>query len=197
MRIDNLLSAMSLALWAAMSASAVAHPDIAASARLSFEMQERRLVAMSELLVFDKTTSQRLAARFDSNGDGGLSEAEHGNLGREVLGRLSEHAFFTELSLDGSDFALPDPEPGNLRFDGGLLQLRLTFRLHDPLDLRGRNLSVLLRDRDLVIAFGLEAAPPAISGGEADGCSARVEERSDQAYFGGLVTPNVVTLTCR
>lgn len=189
--------AMTLGLLAAWVASASAHPDIAASARLSFEMQGQRLLAMSELLVFDAATSGRVAARFDVDGDGSLSPTERETLLGELFARLEDRGFFAEVSLAGKRLQLPTPAVIDWRFEGSYLQLRLAFRFTTPPDLANRTLDVLVRDRDLIIAFNLDPAAPVIAGGEANGCTTVVEKRQGEAYFGGLVTPSVVTLTCR
>ena len=188
--------AMTLGLLAAGVAPASAHPDIAVSARLSFEMQGQRLLALSELLVFDAATSRRLAARFDLDGDRSLSAAERETLIGELLARLEDCGFFTEISIADTRLELPAPVVTDWRFEGNYLQLRLAFRFATPPDLAARSLDVLLRDRDLIIAFNLDPTAPVMSGGEATGCTAVVTKRPDEAYFGGLVTPSVVTLTC-
>lgn len=193
----SLGSRLALAMFVVGTAGpALAHPDIAASVAVAFEVREEQMLALSERIVFDDATSQRVSRRFDTDGDGLLSQGEMTELSAELQHRLRARAFYTELSLDKAPLDLPEAVEVAVRFDGANLALQITLRPPTPLDLKGRTLGVLLRDRDLTIAFSLSKVPPVISG-IAGACTARVEQRPDETYFGGLVTPDAVMLTCR
>ncbi|KQW31677.1 hypothetical protein ASE36_05450 [Rhizobium sp. Root274] len=192
-----LFAALSL-LSAPSATPAFAHPDMAASVRLSFEMEQTRLTGLAERLVFDAATSRRLVTRFDIDDDGELSDGERGNLENELLTRLAERQFFTELSLDGEQLVLPDPTGAVVRLDAGYVELQLQFRFASPKDLTLAMFGVLMRDRDLAIVFGMDPVTPAIlSGTPSEVCVTGMQQPHDQAYFGGLVIPTMVTLTCR
>jgi ABC-type uncharacterized transport system substrate-binding protein len=180
------------------SSAVFAHPDIAVSVRLTFAVQGSRLASLSQQLVFDVATSRRLLARFDTDRNGMLSATEEAALADELLSRLLEHDAYTELTLDHHRLVAPDPKVSEVRLQNGLLVLRLDFRFAEAPDVGIATLGVLMRDRDLVIAFRPDPAMPAIVASEnAADCVTRVERRPDEAYFGGLVTPSVVTLRCR
>lgn len=186
---SSLLSAMT---------PAAAHPDIAASVRLTFELDGKALTGFSERLVFDAASSRRLVSRFDADRDGTLSQPERDALASELLDRLGAQHFYTELSLNGEGLSLSQPAAADLEIRDGFVDLHLHFRFASPADLRNFDLGVLIRDRDLVIAFGFDPRQSVIVSQKNGGaCATRIEARPDEAYFGGLVTPSVVTLTCR
>ncbi|TPP09903.1 DUF1007 family protein [Rhizobium glycinendophyticum] len=194
-----MFAALSLLAALPLSTSpAFAHPDMAASVRLSFAMEQSRLTGLAERLVFDATTSRRLLTRFDVDDDGELSDVERGNLEDELLTRLTERHFFTELSLDGEQLILPAPSGAVVRLNAGYVELQVEFRFASPNDLNSATFGVLMRDRDLAIVFRLDPVTPAIlSGTPSAVCVTGMQQRRDQAYFGGLVIPTMVTLTCR
>lgn len=177
---------------------AVAHPDLAVSVRLAFAVEGTRLTGFSQRLVFDAATSRRLLGRFDADRDAKLSATEYRALADEALPRLSERNAYTELTLDGRSLSVPEPTISDVRLHEGYLELRLEFRFAEAPDLRAATLGVLMRDRDLVIAFRPDPGTPAIiAPDDAGACVTGVELRPEEAYFGGLVTPSVVTLTCK
>ena len=188
---------MACALFGSVS-TAAAHPDIAVSVRLTFAMESTRLIGFSQRLVFDAATSRRLLGRFDADHDGTLSSTEFDALAAEILPRLSERNAYTELTLDHRSLPVPDPAVSELRLHEGYLELGLDFRFAEAPDLHAATLGMLMRDRDLVIAFRPDPATLAIIAPDnKDGCVTGVEQRPDLAYFGGLVTPSVVTLSCK
>ncbi|PYB77459.1 DUF1007 family protein [Rhizobium wuzhouense] len=197
MRRLSIFAAISSVVFG-LAGAVAAHPDIAASVRLIFALEGTRLTGLTERLAFDAATSARLLARFDADRDGVLSDAEVSLLADELLPRLAERNAYTELRLDGRSLSLPEPAISDLQLHDGYLGLRLEYRFPEQPEIRASTLGVLLRDRDLVIAFRPDPTMPAIITPDVEGaCSTSIEARPDEAYFGGLVTPSLVTLTCR
>lgn len=80
---------------------------------------------------------------------------------------------------------------------GGIVTVTLGFRLDAPLDVtEGRTVEIVLRDRDYTAAFRLADAAPVILRGGEGACGYRLEDRPDMAYFGGLVVPQAIVLSC-
>ncbi len=60
----------------------------------------------------------------------------------------------------------------------------------------GRSIAIVLRDRDYTAAFRLADAAPVILRGGEGACGYRLQDRPDVAYFGGLVVPQAIVLSC-
>jgi ABC-type uncharacterized transport system substrate-binding protein len=186
-----------LAALLAMATPATAHPDVSASARLVFDVDGNRLVGLSQILVFDHATSRRLVMRFDENRDGTLSDRERAELTREMLDRLSARQFFIEAAYGPSAIAMPEPTSVKLDLVDENVAVMAEYRWSAPLVLLEQAFSVMLRDRDFMIAFRFDPETPAIVSGTPLDCEASVAAEPKEAYFGGLVIPQMLRIMCR
>lgn len=189
---------LALLLGLAAAGDARAHPDIAITARLLFEVRGGRLAMVAERFAFDAGHSRRLLDRFDADADGRFDEDEAADLRRSLAADLKPLGYFTELRHDGRPIALPAPAGFHATSEAGIVTVTLAFGLDPPLELgEGRTLELLLRDRDYTAAFRLADETPVVIRGDDGSCSHIIEARPDLAYFGGLVVPQVVVLSCR
>ncbi len=183
-------------LWLASTGLATSHPDIAVTARVLFDVEDGRLVSVAEALAIDEASSRRLIARFDANGDNIFDPAEREAMRQALTGDLDGIGFFAELSVDGEPVALDLPDAFDATIADGIVTVVFGFRLEEPVALAGRNLELVLRDRDYTAAVAFDGDRPAlVRGGE--GCTVSREMRPADAYFGGLVVPEAVVLACR
>ncbi len=196
MKPNSLYAAFPLALMM-FAAPAIAHPDVAASARLVFHLDGNRLTGLTQILGFDQTTSRRLTARFDADQDGTLSDAEREALTSELGDRLSSRDFFLEARLGREALDLP-PET-SVRIDLATDQVTIAadYRWPTALPLNGQSLSLMLRDRDFTMAFRFDPERPAVLSGTHGDCEVSVAPEPGEAYFGDLVIPEILRLTCR
>lgn len=189
-------SAAVLLMLAFMVGRAFSHPDVSAAARIEFRMDGSRLIGLTQRLVFDDATSRRLLIRFDIDRDGSLSESESAALVEETGGRLADRQFFLEATLASGRFPLPPASSVSVDLLEDKLVISGEFTLPDLPDMRGQSLSLLIRDPDLTIAFRFDPARPAeLSDGSAR-CRLAVRRDPASAFFGGLVIPEVLTLSC-
>lgn len=185
-------------LCCAAPPAAWAHPDIAVTARLLFDVQAGRLTAIAESLAFDAAHSRRLLDLYDANTDGVFDMTEMAELGRSLAEDLEPLGYFTEMRQDGRALLLPVPAAFHATSEAGIVTATLGFRLDAPLDVsEGRSVEIVLRDRDYTAAFRLTEATPVILRGDEGACGYRLQDRPDLAYFGGLVVPQAITLSCR
>lgn len=185
-------------VWLASALAAVAHPDIAVTARLLFDFRQERLVSFAERFAFDAAYSARLTARFDTDADGSFDAGETEALRQRLIADLKSVGFFTELSQGGRSVSLPAPTAFHAVISAGIVIVTFGFPVEQGLDLQpGRDLSVMLRDRDYTAAFKLASERPVVIRGADGRCVARIEDRPDEAYFGRLVVPQAVVLSCR
>ncbi len=196
MKPNCLYAAIPLALLA-FAAPAAAHPDVAASARLVFHLDGNRLTGLTQILGFDQATSRRLTARFDADQDGTLSDAERAVLTRELGNRLASRDFFLEARLGPE--AVNQPPATSVRVDLATDQVTIAadYRWSTALPLDGQPLSLMLRDRDFTIAFRFDPELPAVLSGRPGDCEVSVAPEPGEAYFGGLVIPEILRLSCR
>ena len=196
MKPNCLCAALPLALLM-LAAPATAHPDVAASARLVFHLDGNRLTGLTQILGFDQATSRRLTARFDADQDGTLSDGERAALTRELAARLSSRDFFLEARLGPEAVKLPPATLVRVDLATGQVTMAADYRWPTALPLDGQSLSLMLRDRDFTIAFRFDPERPAILSGTPGDCEVSVAPEPGEAYFGGLVIPEILRLTCR
>lgn len=189
---------LGLVLGLAAAVEAEAHPDIAVTARLLFDVRAGRLAMVAESLAFDAGHSRRLLERFDRDGDGRFDEGEADSLRRSLAADLAPLGYFTELRHNGRPVALPAPSGFHATGEGGLVTVTFAFGFDQPLDLgEGQSVDLLLRDRDYTAAFALAPQMPVVIRGDEGRCAYARTSRPDLAFFGGMVVPEVTTLTCR
>ncbi len=182
--------------WLASAGLAASHPDIAVTARVLFDVEAGRLVAVAESLAIDEASSRRMIGRFDANGDGIFDPAEREAMRHALTGDLGGIGFFAELSVDGERRALGVPDAFDASVSDGIVTVVFGFRLDEPVALADRKIEFMLRDRDYTAAVAFDGDRPAVvRGGE--GCTVSREMRPADAYFGGLVVPEAVVLACR
>ncbi|MCJ7997458.1 DUF1007 family protein [Rhizobium cremeum] len=195
-RALSLAAGCLMLLGSALSASA--HPDIAVTTRVLFDIREGRLIAVAESLAFDEKYSARLFARFDHDGDGIFDGGEADEMRQALTEDLGATHFLTELAFGGELLEMGEPDAFHASVATGSVSVTFGFRLEAPVAIgEGQILTLMQRDRDYTVAFRLaEDRPVLIRGGEGH-CAYSVVERPDLAYFGGLVVPQAITLTCR
>lgn len=196
MKPNCLYAAFPIALLV-FAAPAAAHPDVAASARLVFQLDGNRLTGLTQILGFDQATSRRLMARFDADHDGTLSDAERSALTRELGDRLASRDFFLEARLGPEAMNLPPATSVRVDLATGQVAIAADYRWPTAMPLGGTPLSLMLRDRDFTIAFRFDPERPAVLSGTPGDCEVSVAPEPSEAYFGGLVIPEILRLTCR
>ncbi|MGX5665192.1 DUF1007 family protein [Rhizobium daejeonense] len=182
----------------ACASCAIAHPDIAVTARVLFDIRDGRLVSVAESFAFDEKYSARLLSRFDHDGNGMFGDGEVDELREALTADLGDRDFLTELALGEQPLDLGEPDAFHAAVQPGSVSITVGFRLEAPVAMgAGQSLTMMQRDRDYTVAFRLaEDRPVLIRGGEGH-CAYTVTDRPDRAYFGGLVVPQAITLTCR
>lgn len=196
MKPNCLYAAIPLALLL-FATPAAAHPDVAASARLVFHLDGDRLTGLTQILGFDQATSLRLTARFDADQDGTLSDAERAALTSELANRLSSRGFFLEPRLGPEAVNLPPATSVRVDLATNQVTIAADYRWSTALQLNGQSLSLMLRDRDFTIAFRFDPELPAVLSGTPGDCEISVAPEPNEAYFGGLVIPENLRLSCR
>lgn len=178
---------------------AQSHPDISATARLLFDFEDGRLVRLVESLTFDETRSRALLRDHDADDDGAFSVEEQADMARQISADLGRHAFFLEMRSAGRLQVLGRPIAFTAKNDGGKVTIAIAFAMSEPLVVaEDRPVDVMIRDTDYTIAFRYAEDRPALTRGTgALTCDHTRIDRPEDAYFGGLIVPQAIRLTCR
>ncbi|MDQ0458110.1 DUF1007 family protein [Rhizobium paknamense] len=176
---------------------ATAHPDIAITLRVLFNLKRGVLTGIGESLTFDAAYSATLMRLYDRNGDGHLDGMESLDLGQRLIADLGPTRYFSRLSMDGQRVARLEPADFNASVAGGIVTVTFAFNLAGSVDLRGRGVSLDIHDPDFQAAFRLaETAPLQIRGDDDGKCRTDVAADPDHRYFAGLIVPQTIRLTC-
>ncbi|MBP1853558.1 DUF1007 family protein [Rhizobium halophytocola] len=193
-----LTSLLVLSLLIALASPASAHPDIAVTTRLLFDMQGGTVVRLLESWTFDRYRSAALMRAFDADRDGQLSDGEGAALLDGILPDLAAKDYFTAVTSAGEPVALDRRIMIEARAENGIVSLAfalpLTGAAHPD---AAHPLSVMLSDPSYVMAFRpAEGHALQLRGDDGD-CRFSTEDRPADRYFGGLVVPRATVLICR
>lgn len=182
----------------AMSLSqAAAHPDIAITLRVLFDMRRGVLTGLGESWSFDATYSRTLLDQFDINRDGTFNPAEATALREKLTADLRRKRFFTNLTMGGRPAAGIEPVGFQAQAHNGLVTVTYAFSVAAPIDLRGQSLDVVVKDKDYAAAFKLaDDAGLQIRGDFDKKCRTSTSPAPQEAYFANLVVPEKITLRC-
>ncbi|MBB4953879.1 ABC-type uncharacterized transport system substrate-binding protein [Agrobacterium vitis] len=184
-------------LFGVSAPPAFAHPDIAITLRVLFDMRRGVLTGLGESWSFDATYSRTLLDQYDRDRDGSLSPDETEALRQKLVSDLRRKRFFTNLTMGGKPAAGVEPVGFQAEAHNGLVTVTFAFSVAAPIDLRGQRLDVTIKDRDYTAAFRLaDNAGLQIRGDFDNKCHASVAPDPQQAYFARLVVPDQISLTC-
>lgn len=176
---------------------AFAHPDIAITLRVLFDMRRGVLTGIGESWSFDAAYSRTLLDQYDSDKDGRFSPAEVEALRQVLMSDLRRKRFFTNLTMAGRPAAGVEPAGFQAESNNGLVTITFAFNVAAPIDLRGQKLDVEVKDKDYTAAFKLaDNAGLQIRGDFDKKCRASVAPDPQGAYFAKLVVPDKITLIC-
>jgi ABC-type uncharacterized transport system substrate-binding protein len=186
-----------LTLLAASALPAFAHPDIAISVRVLFDLKGGNLTALAETWTFDSAYSAYLIKAFDANADGAFDGEETTALEARMKEDIAGHDYLTRLAAE-DDTELPLALAAfHADISDGSVTVSLGLTPREPLPLAGRSLSVIAADTDYIADMRLADNRPAMIRSDDDNCTTTISPAPDHAYFGGLVTPEKITLSCR
>ncbi|TWD55359.1 ABC-type uncharacterized transport system substrate-binding protein [Agrobacterium vitis] len=176
---------------------AFAHPDIAITLRVLFDMRRGVLTGLGESWTFDAAYSRTLLDEYDRDHDGMLNAAETEALREKLIADLRRKRFFTNLTMGGKPAAGIEPVGFAAETHNGVVTVTFAFNVAAPIDLRGQRLDVAVRDKDYTATFKLaDNAGLQIRGDFDKKCHATIAPDPQGAYFAKLVIPDEITLTC-
>lgn len=174
-----------------------AHPDIAITLRVLFDMRRGVLTGLGESWSFDATYSRTLLDQYDRDRNGNFSPAEVAALREKLTSDLRRKRFFTNLTMGGKSAAGIEPVGFQADSKNGLVTVTFAFSVAAPIDLRGQSLDLVVKDKDYTAAFKLaDNAGLQVRGDFDKKCHTSTAPAPQEAYFANLVVPEKITLTC-
>jgi len=189
------LAAGGTALYAT---GALAHPHVFIDNRVTFLFAGKKVVGFRENWLFDDVFSDQLMQEYDADGDGKIGPAESDKLGHDTLPNLAQFHYFTYIWVDGKALPKITPTDFHAAAKDKLVTFDFLVRLPQPVDASAIALEVndreyfveVLLAKDHAIVFREE------SGKDVTGCQASVAKDEKNAYYGGFVFPQRITLAC-
>jgi ABC-type uncharacterized transport system substrate-binding protein len=177
--------------------AALAHPHVFIDNRVVFMFAGDKIIALTESWTFDEIFSDQLLLGFDADGDGAFDAAESKAVGEGTLPNLKQFRYFNYVWVDGQDVGSIDP----VDFTASAKDRKVTFvfsiKLPQPVDPKIQKLKVEINDREYYVEVALAQEQPILfHGNEGVICEPKIREDHENAYFGGFVYPQEITLSC-
>lgn len=179
------------------TAAASAHPHVFVDNRVVLQFAGGKLVGFRTDWRFDELFTEDMMLQYDADADGLISASESATIAAETLPNLAGFRYFTHVSVDGTDY--PDLAPSDFaaRKEEGALHFALTFTLPVPVDSRTQALRLEISDREYYVEVLLAAdAAVALEGEGSDGCKPVMRDDPANAYYGGFVIPQAISVSC-
>jgi len=177
--------------------AAFAHPHIFVDNRVVFMFAQDKIIALTQSWTFDEIFSDQLLQDFDANGDGVFDKVESKTVEKGTLPNLKKFRYFNYIWIDGKDIGLVDP----VDFIASAKNKKVTFvfsvKLPHPVDPKTQKLKVEINDREYYVEVDLAKEQPILFHGNAGvTCTPKVRDDTENAYYGGFVYPQEITLLC-
>jgi len=187
----------SLTLLTALPRAALAHPHVFIENRVVFIFAGDKIIALTESWTFDEIFSDQLLQDFDANGDGAFDAAESKAVAKGTLPNLKKFRYFNYIWVDGKDLGAIDP----IEFTASARNKKVTFifteKLPKPVDPKTQKLKVEINDREFFVEVDLAQNQPILfHGNQGVACDPKVRDDTENAYYGGFVNPQEITLSC-
>ena len=187
-----------LPMLCAATVPAAAHPHVFVDNRVTFVFDAGKVTALKLEWTFDEIFSSDLVNQFDPEGDGTFDATESADVRENVLPNLKQFHYFTYIWVDGKPLDQIDPADFVATLDNGIVTFRMRVPLPEPVDPLSRKLAVEVNDREYFVEVALAQQDP-VAMENADGvpCKAAVRDDPANAYYGGFVIPQEVSLQCQ
>lgn len=191
-------AALAVACVVLPAAAARAHPHVFIDSRVTFLFSGKKLVGFRENWLFDDVFSDQLMQDYDADGDGKIGKAESDKLGKDTLPNLAQFHYFTYVWVDNKP--LPKITPTDFHASAKDKLVTFDFLVTLPQPVEPSALALEVNDREYFVEV-LLAKDDAIAfrdsaGQELTNCTASVAKDEKNAYYGGFVFPQRITLVC-
>jgi ABC-type uncharacterized transport system substrate-binding protein len=177
--------------------AAFAHPHVFIENRVVFMFAKDKIIALTESWTFDEIFSDQVLQGFDANGDGAFDKAESRAVAEGTLPNMKKFRYFNYIWVDGKDLGAIDP----IDFTASAKNRKVTFvvsvKLPHPVDPKTQKIKVEINDREYYVEVDLAKEQPILfHGNEGVTCDPKIRDDTENAYWGGFVYPQEITLSC-
>jgi ABC-type uncharacterized transport system substrate-binding protein len=194
-----LLAALTAGFTVLYATGVSAHPHVFIDNRVTFLFAGKKLVGIRENWLFDDVFSDQLLQDYDADGDGKIGPAESDKLGKETLPNLAQFHYFTYIWADGK--ALPKITPTDFHASAKDKLVTFDFLVTLPQPVDPAAIALEVNDREYFVEVLLAKDHPIAfrdeSGKEVATCQPSVAKDEKNAYYGGFVYPQRITLVCQ
>lgn len=177
---------------------ASAHPHIFIDNTVTFLFKGSQITGIHQHWVFDDVFSDQMLSDFDKDGDGMFSAAESQAIAKGTMPNMAEFRYFNYEWVDGKDLGKIEPIDFVATANDKLVAFDLTVKLPKPVDPRTQKLKVEINDREYYIEIDLAKEDPVrFKGAEGLACVPRIRDDAENAYYGGFIYPQEITLKCK
>lgn len=177
--------------------SAAAHPHIFIDARVTFHMEDGKVVAISQDWTFDAVFGGVVIQAFDRNRDGKLDAGEAQQVRRGAFDALKDFNYFTVVRLGHEELKLEKVTAFAAAINEGRLTYRFTLPLPRPVDPRGDNPAILFIDKTYYVDVNLAKQNSITFAGAAPaGCRTVMHDDFNNPIYFGLVVPRMLKFDC-
>jgi ABC-type uncharacterized transport system substrate-binding protein len=180
------------------SETASAHPHVFIEDRVVFLFARDKITAIEQSWKFDEVFSDTLIQQFDKNGDGAFDSAESKDVAKGTLPNLKKFHYFNYVWVDGKDIGVVDPINFVADAKNKLVTFVFTVKLPKPVDPKTQKLKVEINDREFYVEVDLAKDQPILfNGNKGVTCTPKIRDDTENAYYGGFVNPQEITLACQ
>jgi ABC-type uncharacterized transport system substrate-binding protein len=181
----------------AFSGAASAHPHVFIEDRVVFLFAGDKITAIEQSWKFDEVFSDTLIQQFDKNGDGAFDAAESKTVAGGTLPNLKQFRYFNYEWVDGKDVGILQPIDFVAAAKNKIVTFVFTVKLPKPIDPRTQKLKVEINDREFYVEVDLAKDQPILfNGNKGVTCTPKIRDDTENAYYGGFVYPQEITLSC-
>jgi len=192
----NLVVVLSL-LCMLLPRAAAGHPHVFIEDRVVFMFAGDKIVALTQSWTFDEVFSDTLLQQFDADQDGAFNAAESKEVAEGTLPNLKKYRYFNYIWVDGKDLGPIAPSDFVASAKGKKVTFVFSVRLPKPVDAKTQKIKVEINDREYYVEVDLaERQPVLFHGNEGVACTPKIRDDTENAYYGGFVNPQEITLSC-
>jgi len=181
----------------ACARAASAHPHVFIEDRVVFLFAGDKITAIEQSWKFDEVFSDTLIQQFDANGDGTFDALESKAVAEGTLPNMKKFRYFNYEWVDGKDVGVIDPINFVAAAKNKIVTFVFTVKLPKPVDPKTQKLKVEINDREFYVEVDLAKDQPILfNGNQGVTCTPKVRDDTENAYYGGFVNPQEITLSC-
>lgn len=176
---------------------AAAHPHIFIDARVVFQMEGGKVVAITQYWIFDTVFGGVVIHAFDRNRNGKLEPGEVQQLRRGAFDALKDFNYFTVVRIGGRELKLTRATGFVAAVKDGRLAYEFTVPLPRPVDLHTDNPAFLFLDKTYYVAVELAKQNPlTFAGANPAGCKTVMRDDFNNPIYFGMVVPRMLNFDC-